>query len=400
MKELLQMRMEGFRKSIQRFGSEMEKLEPGKSGVSGFKNRIVSEMEDLGFDSVEEDSLGTVYGIIRGIEPGEDMLLVTHIDSEPFCSVEQARKIRLSGTCKAGITSALYAAGAIKSALLPLRGDLIVCCVPRALFGTYAMEHFYEEVLKGRSSKIKGILLSEPTDNMINLGHKGRIEYEIVIRGQVAGKPVAQGGINMLSTLFPLVNELEKVGATLPQDTLLGRSSLKIKDISVSNETMGLGPQEFRVAVDRVFVPEENTGAILDRARTIASTVYAAHGDVAVSTALVGSPVKTALGEEKAVSEFKPWMMPSHHPFVVSSMESLKESGFQPEFGYWKNTFTEGSYTCAKLGLPTIGFGPGSEEGGSNGPQGREIERAALGQALIIHRNIGLPSFGWSTDEI
>jgi hypothetical protein len=29
-----------------------------------------------------------------------------------------------------------------------------------------------------------------------------------------------------------------------------------------------------------------------------------------------------------------------------------------------------------------------------------KVEKAALGQALIVLRNIGVPTFGWSSDEI
>ena len=393
MKDALQARMEGFRKSIREFSAKMGCHEMTHNGIDAFKDLLTMEMGELGFDVVEEDSLGTIYGILKGIEPGKDILLITHLEEENTGK-------KAAGNFKAGIASALYAAGAIKSALLPLKGDLIVCCVPRLLFGSYAIEHFYEEILKSRTSKIKGIMLSEPTDGKINLGHKGRIEYEIIIRGHMAGHALQARGLNMLGSLFPLVNELEKVSAGLPQDRTLGRSSLRIKDIQYNNPDSASDPQEFRLAVDRVFVPEETPTAILERARRIASDVYSGCGDLAVSADLVRSKVKGASGEEGSLSELKPWVMPGHHPFVISSMEALNEAGFKTDHGFWKNTFTEGSFTCGTLGLPTLGFGPGSEENGDSGSKVREIERAALGQALIIHRNIGIPSFGWCADEI
>lgn len=64
---------------------------------------------------------------------------------------------------------------------------------------------------------------------------------------------------------------------------------------------------------------------------------------------------------------------------------------------------TEGSYTYGELKIPTIGFGAGSEDRlGSDADvmTVEKIERAAYGQALIVDRNIGMPTFGWSSDEI
>ena len=383
MKELLEMRMEGERKSIQHLNAGMGRIAAHENSARLVQELLAAEMGKLGFDDVDEDSLGTVYGIIRGVERGEPLWVIAHSDDHRACAL-----------------SAVCAAGAIKGSLLPLRGDLIVSCVSRSLFGNYAVEHFYEEVLKHRYPAIKGVLLSEPTGGSVNLGHKGRVEYEIVVRGHVAGRVLQSGGVNMLGTIFPLVSELEKVSEGLPRDTALGRSSLRIKDIHYNTPPEGGSPQEFRVAVDRVFVPEESPGAILERARGIATAIYRSCADLDVSTALVRNRYETPQGAEEIVSEWKPWIMAGHDPFALSSLEALREGGFKPEFGYWKQTFTEGSFTRGKLGLPTLGFGPGGEEAGSGEPSAREIERAALGQALIMHRAIGIPSFGWDADEI
>jgi len=95
--------------------------------------------------------------------------------------------------------------------------------------------------------------------------------------------------------------------------------------------------------------------------------------------------------------------MESHQPFALDSLKSLTDNGFKSAFGYWKKIITEGSYTCAELKLPTIGFGAGSEDmvdSGSEILSMDKLERASYGQALIIQRNIGVPTFGWSSDEI
>jgi hypothetical protein len=64
---------------------------------------------------------------------------------------------------------------------------------------------------------------------------------------------------------------------------------------------------------------------------------------------------------------------------------------------------TAGSYTCGELGIPTFGFGPGSEvrKDGIVTPVGYDaLKKAVFGQVMMIHRNIGVPTFGWTSDEI
>ena len=101
--------------------------------------------------------------------------------------------------------------------------------------------------------------------------------------------------------------------------------------------------------------------------------------------------------------EFKPWAMTAHDSFVMCSFEALKEMRSDAGIGYWKKTITDGSYTFAELNIPTIGFGPGSEyrnETKTKQPMVNDIERAVSEGAYIVHRNIGIPTFGWSSDEL
>jgi hypothetical protein len=208
----------------------------------------------------------------------------------------------------------------------------------------------------------------------------------------------------MLGTMFPLISELEKVSKELPNDLALGRSNLRIKDVRYS----GYQPQdtinEFRVVVDRVFIPEESEGYILDKAKAIAKTVYKQEPDITINTLLAKERVKTYTGFEMvSEKEFKPWAMESHAPFALESLKALSENGFRSNFGYWKKIVTEGSYTYAKMKIPTIGFGAGLEDSSNvenNALTVDKVERAVYGQGLMVLRNIGVPTFGWSSDEI
>jgi len=204
--------------------------------------------------------------------------------------------------------------------------------------------------------------------------------------------------------MFPLINELEKVSKNLPSDCALGNSTLKIKDVSYSGYNPAEAFNEFKVVVDRSFVPEENAKKILNKAKTIAKNLYQGQVSVNINTAIAKEKIKTDSGFEViSRKEFMPWRIESNNPFVINSLESLKVGKLNSAIGYWKDIVTEGSYTFGQLGIPTIGFGAGCEtllKDKQVSLSMAELEKAVYGQTLIAYRNIGMPAFGWNLDEI
>ncbi len=369
-----------------------------------FMDSILAEMKALNFDKVTKDKSGNLIGVIKGHGKGESIILLSHIDVMTSGNGKLENHQIGMANFKAGIISSIYTGALIKRTMLPLEGDLIICCVPRFECCDYGIRYLFDDFLKAKIKKIKGVVLCEPTDFNINLGHKGRMEYEIVVKGRLNRNFLENRGMNMLGTMFPLINELEKASKDLPNDLNLGRSDLKIKGVRYGGYHSREEVSEFRVVVDRAFIPEETEGYILNKAKTIARTVYKHEPDVTVNTLLARERVKTYTGL-KLVSEkeFKPWSMGGHQPFALESLKSLTENGFKSNFGYWKKIITEGSYTYAELNIPTIGFGAVSEDDLNSNTcllDTDKLEKAIYGQTLIVSRNIGLPAFGWSSDEI
>jgi acetylornithine deacetylase/succinyl-diaminopimelate desuccinylase-like protein len=405
MKELLMKKTGGMRRPLAEFSRRVTDFNLDGGNLSEFTDKLAAEMLNLGFDKASKDKSGNLVGVIKGYSAGEDMVLVSHLD---YATGMQAapRDFIKSGLIKfkAGIISGIYAAALLKRAMLPLSGDLFVCCVPRLECSDFGIKFLFENYLKSRLEKIKGVVLCEPTDFNVCLGHKGRMEYEIVVKGRLNRDFLENRGMNMLGTMFPLIHELEKVSLDLPSDFSLGRSNLRIKDVRYGGYEPKEELNEFRVVVDRVFIPEEESANILNRAKTIARNVYRGDSEVSVSTMVAKERVKTYTGMDLvAVKEFRPWTMESHHPFALGALECLKDARIKSGFGYWKKIFTEGSYTYGGLKIPTIGFGAGSEDDIDSGAEALsmdKLERAVFGQALIAQRTIGIPSFGWSSDDV
>ena len=405
MKKLIKERAKGLKESLSKFSKKIGDYKVDNTTMVDFTNLVLAEMKSLPFDKVTKDKAGNLIGVIKGHSNKKSIVMLSHIDikTDSLQKLEGHHGDRAI-TFKSGIISSIYTGALIKRSMLPLTGDLIICCVPKLESCDFGIKYLFDNFLKTRIKKIKGVMLCEPTDFNINLGHKGRMEYEIVVRGKLNRNFLENRGVNMLGTMFPLINELEKISKELPSNYNLGRSDLKIKDVRYSGYNSQDEISEFRIVVDRAFVPEESKSFILKKAKTIAKTVYKHEPDVTVNTLLAKERVETYTGLEiLSAKEFKPWSIPSHNPFALESLQALKENGFKSDFGYWKKTVTEGSYTYAQLMIPTIGFGALSENisGISTDLLDiKKLEKAIYGQTLIVQRNIGMPTFGWSSDEI
>ncbi|MFA5008103.1 MAG: hypothetical protein WC546_02660 [Candidatus Omnitrophota bacterium] len=405
MNKIIEEKLPGLKEDLAKFSRQISDFNVTSGNLARFSDAIMAKMQELGLEKIAKDKAGNLVGLIKGKRSKDALAIISHID---IPSKEQAQNGPMTGSniikFKTGIISALYCAGLLKRALAPLDSDLIICCVPRMEVSDYSVRYLFENFFKNKIKNIKGVILCEPTDFNLNLGHKGRMEYEIVVRGKLDNSFLGQKGINMLGAMLPLVNELENASKTLPSDYALGQSSLRIKDMRYAGYEPLQNVNEFSIIVDRVFIPEETKQYILNKAKTIAKNVYKGQENISISTCLAKEKIKTDAGLEIiSKKEFKPWLMEANNLFVANSLEVLKECGFFASCSYWKNIITEGSYTCGELHIPTIGFGAGKEEDinpKSESINIEAIEKAIYGLSVMVERSIGMPAFGWSSDEI
>ena len=152
--------------------------------------------------------------------------LSTHMDTVPpyFASSEDDQFIFGRGACDAkGIIAAmmmaaerLLAAGTRNFGLLLLVGE------ERNSAGAKAA------AASPRGSRF--LINGEPTENQLALGSKGALRYEITAKGKLAHSAYPELGHSAIHTLLDVLEEIR--GIALPEDPLLGRSTLNIGTIS------------------------------------------------------------------------------------------------------------------------------------------------------------------------
>ncbi len=152
--------------------------------------------------------------------------LSTHIDTVPpfFPSQEDDEYIWGRGACDAKGIAASMIGGAARLLEEGARnfGLLFVVGEERNSAGALAAA----QLSRGSRYLIGG----EPTENKLALGSKGALRYEIVTHGRMAHSAYPELGHSAIETLLDILEQIRRI--PLPQDALLGRSTLNIGTIS------------------------------------------------------------------------------------------------------------------------------------------------------------------------
>jgi acetylornithine deacetylase len=151
--------------------------------------------------------------------------LSTHMDTVPpfFSSREDEETIWGRGACDAkGIIAAMIAA-VEKLLNAGKKNFALLFVVGEEVNGTGAL-------VAARNPRGSRYLINgEPTENKIALGTKGALRYEITARGRLAHSAYPELGHSAIETLLDVLQAIRAI--KLPQDELLGRSTLNIGTI-------------------------------------------------------------------------------------------------------------------------------------------------------------------------
>jgi putative selenium metabolism hydrolase len=325
-------------------------------------------MKDLPFSEVWVDPIGNVVGRI-GPGHGPTLMLNAHMDTvrvsdrnswtrDPFEAAVEDSVLYGLGSCdmKGGLAAMLYGAKLVHDAAVTLNGDLVVACVVQ------------EEQCEGLGTRVlveesgmrpDWVVLGEPTNLNVSRGQRGRLEMRLVTHGRSAHAASPHLGENAIYGAVRLVFGLELLGEQLAEDDFLGRGTLAVTDIASRASSRNAVPDSCAMIIDRRLTLGENeTKALAEVQRLIAREGVSA--DVEVTRYRTTSYT----GYECDTREFYPaWVMAADHPLVSAAVHAVQsELKRRPQITCWGFS-TEGVYTAGEAGIPTVGFGPGREEG-------------------------------------
>ena len=321
---------------------------------------IASKMEALKFDEVKIDRYGNVLGRVGNgkkvilFDSHTDTVEVTDEDQwdvPPFRGeiVDGYLWGRGSVDMKSGAAASIYAAAIAKAqGLLSDKTVFISGTVDEEYCDGEGLKHLLAE------SNIRPdyAVICEPSANTITTGHKGKAQVIIRTEGISAHGSAPEMGLNAIYEMAEIIQRVEQTNLELMRKSGR-RSTLVMSQISSTSVSLNAVPSACEVYLDRRMVVGETEQAIQDEMDRIIAGKNATWEIDTLHR-------KTWTGEAITYQPFHlAWEISLEHDLARAFIAAYAEIfGKDPErFDYWD--FSTNAVATVRLGIPTIGFGPG-----------------------------------------
>ena len=332
--------------------------------MSGQEGEIIKLIEKkmyaLGYDEVVIDSMGNIVGRIGNGEKA--IMFDSHVDTvevndeekwdiPPFSGEIVNGRLHGRGSVdmKSGTAASIYAGAIAKKAGLASGKSIYVSC---GVFEEDCDGENLKHLFKELEFKPNYVIICEPSNNKITLGHKGKAQVSIKTLGVSAHGSAPEKGINAIYEMAGIIQRVEKTNIELMKKEGLKRT-LVMSRISSISASLNAVPSECEVYLDRRMVPGESEEAIRQEMDKLVEGKNA--------TWEVGTLYrKSWTGMDIKYEPFHlAWKIDLDHELTKACIAAYFENfGKEPtEFDFWD--FSTNAVTPVSMGIPTIGFGPG-----------------------------------------
>jgi putative selenium metabolism hydrolase len=332
--------------------------------LSGQEEEIIRFIQQrmivLGYDEVRIDSMGNLLGRIGNGR--KTILFDSHVDTvdvkdesqweiPPFNGeiVDGRLHGRGSVDMKSSVAASIYAGAVAKrSGFADGKTIYVSCTVFEEDCDGENLKHLFKEF----DLKPDHVVICEPSNNIITLGHKGKAQISIKTQGISAHGSAPEKGMNAIYEMAEIIQRVERTNLELPQrDGMKG--TLVMSRISSESASLNAVPSECEVYLDRRMIPGETETAIRAEMDALIKGKKA--------TWEVGTlHRKSWTGLEIKYDPFHPaWKIDLDHELSKACIAAYQEYfGAEPStYDFWD--FSTNAVTPVNLGIPTIGFGPG-----------------------------------------
>jgi succinyl-diaminopimelate desuccinylase len=351
------------------FAQELIRI-PGLSGNEGsVATRVREEMQLLGFDDVRIDEVGNVIGVVRGEGGAPPVLLNCHMDVvaegdrsdweyPPFGGVVADGFLHGRGAMdiKGPLAIQTYAAAELRGCAL---GDVIVAHTVFEERGGLGMKHLLESGTVAPGA----VIIGEATRGDICIGHRGRGEVEVVVRG-VAGHASAPHRARNALLGIPYV--LEAVGRLAKDDRsdpVLGVATIVPSMIDVLPESRNVIPDYAAVVLDWRVLPGTDGSSMVAAVHEALAAVGKTPEGLTIDVRMAEETQGAYTGHKVERELFSPgFLMDPEGTLVKAAATAVGVFGGDGAAVVRPWTFaTDGGWSCGIHGIPTLGFAPGEE---------------------------------------
>lgn len=345
---------------------------PGLSGREGdVAQRVLEEMQALGFSDVRMDEVGNVIGVTPGLGEAPPVLLNCHLDVvdegdhdaweiPPFAGeiLDGVLHGRGAMDIKGPLALMTYAAAGLSGLA---QGDVIVAHTVFEERGGLGMKH----LLDSNSVNPGAVIIGEATHGDVCIGHRGRAELEVTIEGIAGHASVPERASNPLDLLGGVLAAVTDLTDDEKWDSVLGHSNAVATMVRVLPESHNVIPDRAVVVIDWRILPDTHEE---DMVAELGARIRVRLGDIpeglSYRVELVTERQRTHTGLESDWALFTPgFLMDREHQAVRAAAEAVgRRDGIagNADVRPWKFA-TDGGWSCGVFGIPTLGFAPGEE---------------------------------------
>ena len=321
---------------------------------------IFEKMKSLGYDEVILDDFGNVAGRIGN---GDTTILFdSHCDTVEVNNLEEWKTDPFGGEIidgkiygrgsvdmKGAIAATIYAGYAIKKLSLSEGKTIYVSC-------SILEEDIEGEALlylcEKKNIAPDFVVICEPSSLNLALGHRGRAMLTINTKGVSAHGSSPERGVNAIYKVKNIIERIEELQLKLSEDSNAG--SVTLSRIESNAVSLNAVPDQCRLYLDRRLEFGETESFVTKEMDALIEGTDAKWDIYEITD-------KTWTGKSVLCkSFFSPWEIKKDHQLTHASIKALNETtGREPTLFNW-NFSTNGFATAGKLGIPTIGVGPGN----------------------------------------
>lgn len=327
-------------------------LDPRGRGEAGIAAFIEQWANRQGLTArIDEDGSGRPNVVIESRPPADGiptLLLCGHLDTVSLAGVVDPLTPRVDGDrlygrgaydMKAGLAACLIACRQARDLDLPVA--VVVAAVADEEHASLGVQRLITTL------QADAAIVTEPTEMMIGIAHKGFVWLDIEVQGVAAHGSRPELGIDAIAKTGPILVGLERLTESLKKRThpLLGPGSVHASVISGGVEPSTI-PERCVLTIERRTLPGQTVQDAEAEIEALLETCRAAddHLNVTARTTLHRPPMET----------------PADEPLVETLAACMEQvSGTRPEIvgmSYWAD-----SAFISSLGIPTVLFGPSGE---------------------------------------
>jgi len=348
------------RQELLDFSRELVRAKSYSGQEEGIIRLIEARMRKLGYDEVAIDGSGSVVGRVGS---GSRVLMFdSHVDTVAVTDEESWSHPPFGGDIvdgflwgrgsvdmKGGAAASIYA-GAVAKSLGLLEGKTVF--VSSTTLEEDCDGETLRSLLEERGIRPAYMVICEPSANVITTGHKGKAQIVITTRGVAAHGSAPEKGVNAIYEMAEVIERVRDRNLELMRREGR-RGTLVMSRISSTSASMNAVPSECEVYLDRRMVPGETEATIREEMSAI---IAGKQAEWRIGTLRR----RTWTGRELVYEPFHlPWEIGRDEELSRVLGASYRETfGLDPSsYDYWD--FSTNAVSSVRLGIPTIGFGPG-----------------------------------------